>query len=72
MFYFLIILFFGGMKFEGITILYSVLKYVAILVVITVIRNTNPRLRIDQAMRFFWGPVTGIAVIAVVLAVIGW
>jgi NADH-quinone oxidoreductase subunit H len=60
------------MKFEGISILYSVLKYVAILVVITVIRNTNPRLRIDQAMRFFWGPVTGIAVIAVVLAVIGW
>ncbi|UCB46415.1 MAG: NADH-quinone oxidoreductase subunit H [Spirochaetota bacterium] len=70
--FFLIILFLGGMKFEGITILYSVLKYVAILVVITVIRNTNPRLRIDQAMRFFWGPVTGIAVIAVVLAVIGW
>jgi NADH-quinone oxidoreductase subunit H len=70
--FFIIILLLGGMKFEGITILYSVLKYIAILVVITVIRNTNPRVRIDQAMRFFWGPVTGIAVIAVVLAVIGW
>jgi NADH-quinone oxidoreductase subunit H len=70
--FFLIILFLGGLKFDGITILYSVLKYIAILFIIVVIRNTNPRLRIDQAMRFFWGPVTGIAVIAVVLAVIGW
>jgi NADH-quinone oxidoreductase subunit H len=70
--FFIIILFLGGMKFDGISILYSVLKYIAILVVITVIRNTNPRLRIDQAMRFFWGPVTGIAVVAVVLAVLGW
>lgn len=70
--FFLIILFLGGLKFDGIQILYSVLKYVVILFIITVIRNTNPRVRIDQAMRFFWGPVTGIAVVAVVLAVIGW
>ncbi|HUT66131.1 MAG TPA: complex I subunit 1 family protein [Spirochaetota bacterium] len=70
--FFLIILFLGGFNFDGIHILYSVLKYIAILLIITVIRNTNPRLRIDQAMRFFWGPVTGIAVVAVVLAVIGW
>jgi NADH-quinone oxidoreductase subunit H len=70
--FFLIILFLGGMRFEGITILYSVLKYLVILFIIIVVRNTNPRLRIDQALRFFWGPVTGIAVIAVVLAVIGW
>lgn len=70
--FFLIILFLGGFRFDGITILYSVLKYVVILFILIVIRNTNPRLRIDQALRFFWGPVTGIAVIAVVLAVIGW
>ncbi len=69
--FFLIILFLGGLKFDGITILYSVLKYVILLLIITVIRNTNPRLRIDQAMRFFWGPVTGVAVIAVILAVLG-
>lgn len=69
--FFLIILFLGGLKFDGITILYSVLKYVVLLLIITVIRNTNPRLRIDQAMKFFWGPVTGVAVIAVILAVLG-
>ena len=69
--FFLIILFIGGMQFNGITILYSVLKYIAFLLVITVIRNTNPRLRIDQAMKFFWGPVTGVAVVAVILALLG-
>jgi len=69
--FFLIILFLGGLNLSGIGILYSVLKYVVLLVIIIVIRNTNPRLRIDQAMRFFWGPVTGVAVIAVILALIG-
>ncbi len=69
--FFLVILFLGGFHLGGIQILYSVLKYVAILVVITVIRNTNPRLRIDQAMKLFWGPVTGIAVVAVVFALLG-
>ena len=33
-------------------------KVVLILVVFVLIKNTNPRVRIDQAMRFFWGPVT--------------
>jgi NADH-quinone oxidoreductase subunit H len=69
--FFLIVLFLGGLNLNGIGILYSVIKYVALLVVIIVIRNTNPRLRIDQAMRFFWGPMTGIAVIAVILALLG-
>ena len=69
--FFLIILFLGGLRFDGIQILYSALKYAGILVVITVIRNTNPRLRIDQAVRFFWGPVTIISIIAVVLAFLG-
>lgn len=69
--FFLIILFLGGLNFDGIHILYSAIKYIILLLIITLIRNTNPRLRIDQAMRFFWGPVTGVAVIAVILAVLG-
>jgi len=48
-----------------------VLKYVGLVALITVIRNTNPRVRIDQAVRFFWGPMTIIAIIAVVLAILG-
>ena len=46
-------------------------KYVAILVIIILIKNTNPRMRIDQALRFFWGPVTLLASASVVLALLG-
>ncbi len=66
--FFLIILFFGGLRFNGINILWTILEYVGIVAIITVIRNTNPRVRIDQAVRFFWGPMTLIAIVAVILA----
>jgi NADH-quinone oxidoreductase subunit H len=69
--FFLIILFFGGLRFSGINILWTVLEYVGIVALITVIRNTNPRVRIDQAVKFFWGPVTILAIVAVVLAMNG-
>jgi NADH-quinone oxidoreductase subunit H len=69
--FFLIILFFGGMRLNGINLLWTVLEYVGIVAVITVIRNTNPRVRIDQAVRFFWGPMTLIAAVAVILALNG-
>jgi len=69
--FFLMIILMGGLRFDGIHLLFGILKYVGIVALITVIRNTNPRVRIDQAMRFFWGPMTVIAVIAVILALIG-
>ena len=47
-------------------------KYIVLLVVITLIKNTNPRLRIDQALRFFWGPMTILALAALILAVMGY
>ncbi len=68
---FLVIAFMGGIGVKGISLLWGILKYVALLVVIILIRNTNPRLRIDQALRFFWGPVTILAVAAVILALFG-
>ena len=40
--------------------------------VIIVVRNTTPRLRTDQAVRFFWGPMTAVALVAAALAWIGW
>ena len=67
----LVLLFLGGMDFHGWSILWSILKYVVLLVLIILIRNTNPRLRIDQALKFFWGPVTILAIVAVVLAFLG-
>jgi NADH-quinone oxidoreductase subunit H len=41
-------------------------------VVVILIRNTTPRVRVDQALRFFWGPVTGVAIAAVALGAAGW
>ena len=56
---------------KDISPLFLILKFVAILTAIILIKNTNPRLRIDQAMRFFWGPVTVLALAAVGLALLG-
>jgi len=53
------------------SIFWIILKYVIFLVVIILIKNTNPRVRIDQATKFFWGPMTALALISVVLALIG-
>lgn len=64
-------LFWGGASLSGWGFLWAFLKVVALVAVTTVIRNTNPRVRIDQAMRFFWGPVTVLAAASVVLALAG-
>ncbi|MHC4917034.1 MAG: NADH-quinone oxidoreductase subunit H [Planctomycetota bacterium] len=48
----------------------SVLKYVLVLVFIVLVRNTNPRVRVDQAMRFFLGPIAFLAFVALMLAVL--
>jgi NADH-quinone oxidoreductase subunit H len=69
---FLLTIFSGGVNFHGWGIGVSLIKYLLILFVITVIRNTNPRLRIDQALKFFWGPMTFLAVAAVILALLGY
>jgi NADH-quinone oxidoreductase subunit H len=70
--FFIMVLFMGGLRLEGIHILWGILKYVGLVALITVIRNTNPRVRIDQAVRFFWGPMTIIALLAVILALLGY
>jgi len=64
-------LYWGGASLSGWGFLWAFLKVVALVAVTTVIRNTNPRVRIDQAMRFFWGPVTVLAAASVVLALVG-
>ena len=69
---FLITVFWGGFALRGIGLLFSIIKYVVILVVLILVRNTNPRLRIDQAVRFFWFLLLPIALIAVVLALNGY
>jgi len=68
---FIVVTFMGGIGRDPASLINGVLKYVLLLVIVILIKNTNPRVRIDQAVKFFWGPVTVSAVIAVVLAVVG-
>ena len=70
----LVVLFFGGVV-SGPGWLPPVIGFLLwfVLVAITiVVRNTTPRVRIDQAVRFFWGPVSLVALVAVILAWLGW
>jgi NADH-quinone oxidoreductase subunit H len=69
---FLITLFFGGIKFGINNLVKATGQYLLIIVLTVLIKNTNPRVRIDQAVRFFWRPVTAIAVLSVVLAYLGY
>ena len=69
---FLIVLFLGGILLQPGSLLAGIVKFIVLVAVITVIRNTNPRVRIDQTLRFFWGPLTIVALAAVGLALVGW
>jgi len=43
-----------GVRIDGIHLIWTLLKILGVLLLIILIRNTNPRVRIDQAMRFFF------------------
>jgi NADH-quinone oxidoreductase subunit H len=68
---FLITVFLGGIRLRGLGILWFLLEYVAILALVVVIKNTNPRVRVDQAIRFFWRILTPVAIVAFLLAAVG-
>jgi len=67
----LILLFWGGFPLAGLGVLWGVLKYLLILVLMIIMKNTNPRLRTDTAIAFFWKILSPLALAAVVLAVLG-
>jgi NADH-quinone oxidoreductase subunit H len=68
----LVILFWGGVSFAsfGATVV-SILKYLLIVVLIILIKNTNPRVQINTAIRFFWKSASPLALVAVILAILG-
>jgi len=68
---FVIVILLGGFSFEGMQILWSVLKLLGVVLLITLVRNTNPRLTIGQSMRFFFIWMNLIAIIAIVLTYFG-
>jgi len=50
----------------------GMLKYLLVLVLMILLKNTNPRLRIDHALRFFWGGLALAGMAAILLAFIGY
>jgi NADH-quinone oxidoreductase subunit H len=68
---FLVMMFLGGFGTAGWPLVWGIGKYVLVLVLIILIKNTNPRVRIDQAMKFFWVYCGIILVAAIILASIG-
>ena len=64
---FIIVLFLG----QDLSPVFLIAKYLMLLAIIILVKNTNPRLRIDQALRFFWRVPTIVATAAVVLALFG-
>jgi NADH-quinone oxidoreductase subunit H len=64
----------GGIAFRAgvVKAILGILKYVGLVVVTVLVRNTAPRIRIDQAVKFFWGPMSVAAALAALLATAGW
>ncbi len=60
---FLITLFWGGVGD-----IWVLVKFASILVLIILLKNTNPRLRIDQALKFFWIGLGLFGILGVILA----
>ncbi|MFW6163167.1 MAG: respiratory chain complex I subunit 1 family protein [Planctomycetota bacterium] len=67
----LVTVFWGAFARGVVSAIVWIVLYLVAVVLITLVRNTNPRVRIDHAMKFFWYGLTPIAVLAVVLALIG-
>ena len=62
----------GGFRLDGIHILWSVLKVLGVVLLLTLIRNTNPRIKIKQAVSFFLVWMNLLAIIALVLIAFGY
>lgn len=63
---FLITILWGGIRDW-----WAVLKFLLIVVLIVLMKNTNPRLTIHQALKFFWFILTPLGIVGLILAFIG-
>jgi NADH-quinone oxidoreductase subunit H len=69
---FLIAMLMNGFTLQGWGILWAVLKVILVVLLLTLIRNTNPRIKIKQAISFFAIWMNLLAVIAIVLIAFGY
>ncbi len=65
------VLLLGGLPVDGISLLWSLLKILSVALLLVLIRNTNPRVKIGQAMRFFFIWMNGLVIIAIILSYFG-
>lgn len=68
---FLLPLFLISVLWGGFGDWWAIPKFLLIVVLIVLMKNTNPRIKIDQALRFFWLGIGVLSVIGLVLAVYG-
>jgi NADH-quinone oxidoreductase subunit H len=60
---FLVTVFWGGLASW-----WAILKLLAVVVLVILIKNTNPRFKIEHALRFFWFILGALGIVAVILA----
>jgi NADH-quinone oxidoreductase subunit H len=68
---FLLPLFLISLLWGGFADWWAIPKFLLIVVLIVLMKNTNPRIKIDQALRFFWLGLGALSIIGLVLAVYG-
>ncbi len=66
-----VVLLLGGFDLEDWGILWAVMKILLVVLLVTLVRNTNPRLTIRQAMKFFFIWMNLIVIAAIVLNYLG-
>ncbi len=65
------LLFLGAVEPTLLSVLGFLLKLIAVLVILIAVKTTHARLKLAQALRFFWGTVAVAGAAAVVLALLG-
>ncbi len=68
MMFFLLPLFLISVLWGGIADWWAIPKFVLIVVLIVLMKNTNPRLRIDQTLKFFWVGMGILSIVGLILA----
>jgi NADH-quinone oxidoreductase subunit H len=63
---FLVTAFWGGLRSW-----WAIPKLLAVVVLVVLIKNTNPRFKIEHALRFFWFILGALGIVAVILAFAG-
>ena len=64
---FAVLIFWGGLHSW-----WALAKGGLVFLLFVLVKNTNARLRIDQALRFFWFIITPLAALSIILALSGW